>query len=460
MIYNLIKQGESKTVEFKMKFPQNNQIAQTVCAFANRAGGYILLGVNDSGEIIGLDDNEINEYSEKIPNIISDSIFPMILPEIYSYRINNKSVLVVQIYPGSSTPYHIREKGKLKGTYIRVGRTNKNADEEIIKELERQRINKSYDEEIYEETRQNEIVNLCEILGKAFNCEITEEKLINLKLIEEIGQEKYLTNAGAIILGKMANSIVKCARFYGESVIDFIDKKEYSGNVFYNLENTIIFLKNHLFLSGIIRGSGLTRKDVLEIPEEILREGILNAITHRNYSMSGADIKVAVFDSKIEITSPGGLPKSLTVEEIYAGRSEIRNRVLSNVFLKAELIEQWGSGIPRIREIAKLNGLREPEIEEKGLFVVLRIFRKKNKIADNDIYKVESKTKSMIIEEEKNTIYNLIAKDRKVTVQEIADKMKITPASAQRRLHSMQEENKIYRKGSKKTGYWQLYGQE
>lgn len=96
---------------------------------------------------------------------------------------------------------------------------------------------------------------------------------------------------------------------------------------------------------------------------------------HRDYAIEGADIKVAIFDSKIEITSPGGLPKSLTIDDIYSGRSEIRNRALANLLLKAGYVEQWGSGIPRIMEMCREAGLKEPEIEERGLFVVFRIYR-------------------------------------------------------------------------------------
>lgn len=455
----MIKEGESKTVEFKVDFPQSNQIAQTLCAFANRAGGCILIGVSDSREVIGLNQEDVNSYLEKVPNIVHDSIFPMVLPEIYTYTIEQKNVLVIQVFPGSNVPYYIKSKGKLDGTYVRVGRTNKLADIEMIKELERRKINKSFDEDSYDELREEDIKHLVRILESVLLSSISKEKLLNLKIIDRAGEREYLTNAGAVILGKMPHATVKCAKFMGESVVDFIDKKEFSGDIFSVLDEVMVFLKNHLEQSGLIKGYGLRRKDVLEIPEEVLREGVINALMHRDYSILGSDIKIAVFSSKIEITSPGGLPKSLTVESIYSGRSEIRNRVISNILMKSGYVEQWGSGIPRMREMCKEVGLKEPEIEEIGLFVVLRIFRK-DKTAENQKKNLTQNemSKSELIEENLEKIYKLLNEDNQLTVKEIADKMYMTEASAQRRLKTLQEKGIIERVGSKKTGQWRVYG--
>ena len=454
MFQKMIENGESKTVEFKVELPQGNQLAQTICAFANRAGGYLLIGVADSGEVIGLSSEAINEYLEKIPNLIHDTIFPMLIPEIYSVTISNKAVLVIQVYPGSNLPYYLKSKGKMEGTYVRVGRTNKRADIEMIKDLERHKMNKSFDEDSFKELDRLDEEALINVFEKAMGTSITKEKLLNLKLIERVGDMEYLTNAGAIVLGKMANATVKCARFSGESIVDFIDKKEYDGDIFSVIQETMIFFKNHLMQAGMIQGYGLQRKDVLEVPEEVLREGIINALMHRDYSIQGSDIKIAIFDSKIEITSPGGLPKSLTVEDIYSGRSEIRNRVISNLLLKSGYVEQWGSGIPRMIEMCKEVGLKVPEIEEKGLFIVLRIFRKNKMYNNRPNNTLMTKSKSDLIADNLNQIYELLVEDNQLTVKEIADSVYLAEASTQRRLKTLQDQGLIERVGSKKTGHW------
>lgn len=457
MIRDLIAKGESKTLEYKAMMPQNSQIAQTVCAFANRAGGYLIIGISDEGEILGLSREYLDELIEKIPNMIHDTIFPMILPEIYTYTLEGKTVLVVQVYPGNHVPYFIKRKGKMAGSYVRVGRTNKLADAEMIKDLERQQINLSFDEDIFKEIQYHEIETLVDAFQKSMGRAVSVETLLSLKLFLQIGSQMYLTNAGAIILGKLSNTTVKCGRFLGESVIDFIDRKEYSGNIFEVMENAIVFLKNHLNLSGIIAGQGLVRQDVLEIPESVLREGIINAMMHRNYAIEGADIKVAVFDSRIEITSPGGLPKSLTVADIYMGRSEIRNKSLSRVFMKLGYAEHWGSGIPRMRELCLKMGLKEPEIEENGLYVTLRIYRKNHVVLDSvTAYDETKKSKRDRIEAEQNLILELLKENKHLTVKDLSRLLTITEASVQRRLKSMQDNNIIKRQGSKKTGWWHV----
>ena len=111
-------------------------------------------------------------------------------------------------------------------------------------------------------------------------------------------------------------------------------------------------------------------------PPAALREALINAIVHRDYLMSGSDIKIAVYDSKVEITSPGTFPKGITLDEIISGRSEIRNRVIARVFKEAELIEQWGRGIQQIYRLCLDNGLLKPDIIESGMFVQLRFYRK------------------------------------------------------------------------------------
>lgn len=175
MFQKLIENGESKTLEFKDDLPKGSQLAQTVCAFANRAGGYILIGVSEGGEVKGLSSELITNYLEKIPNMIHDTIFPILVPEIYSVTISNKLVLVVQVYPGSNLPYYLKSKGKIEGTYMRVGRTNKRADIEMIKELERHRMNKSFDEDSYEELLQPDVENLIVILESAMGTTISKE---------------------------------------------------------------------------------------------------------------------------------------------------------------------------------------------------------------------------------------------------------------------------------------------
>ncbi len=186
MLQEDIMHGESKVLEFKQTIDGHSNLIKTICAFANRNGGKLVIGIDDSGEPIGLDYEILEQYLEKLPNIIRDSISPMILPEIYTYDIECKTVLVIEIYPGQVTPYHIKSAGRLKGTYIRVGRTNKLADEEMIASLERKRMNIGYDMDIHAEADDSVFSGLRDILGRELKQNITDENLLTLGLIKKV----------------------------------------------------------------------------------------------------------------------------------------------------------------------------------------------------------------------------------------------------------------------------------
>ena len=225
MLLNKLKKGENKRLELKEKLPSNERVAKTVIAFSNTSGGKLVIGVKDNKELVGVDEDKIFEYEEKISSIISDLCYPTILPEIYAQNIDGKVVLVVEVFRGSMLPYYLKNKGKIKGTYVIVGSTNRLADEVMIAELQRQRFNKTFDEEENFEFDLDSldldvIYNEFKKIGK--NCDY--EKLKNLKLIKQNNNQDLPTNALCITLGKFDNTLIKCARFKGVSKDIFIDK--------------------------------------------------------------------------------------------------------------------------------------------------------------------------------------------------------------------------------------------
>jgi len=191
------------------------------------------------------------------------------------------------------------------------------------------------------------------------------DKLKNLRLITEFNRHDTPTNALLIALGKLDNVQTKCARFKGTTMESFIDKKEYNGTLFEVLEQSMAFLLNHLHLSATIEG--LQRTEQYEIPLAALREILLNAIIHRDYTRN-SDIKVAIYDDVVEVISVGGLVNGLTIEDVGNGRSELRNKVLANLFRELGYIEAWGSGIGRVRALCEEAGVGF-ELREQGTFV-------------------------------------------------------------------------------------------
>ncbi|PKD21806.1 ATP-dependent DNA helicase [Salegentibacter salinarum] len=374
-----IQKGESKTLELKEKLPKNTNIAKTVLAFSNTAGGKLIIGVNDKREIVGIEDIALFEIQDKIASIISDQCSPNIIPEIYSVNIENKLVLVIEVVRGNLKPYFLKNQGKANGTYIRIGATNRLADLENINELERQKRHISFDEEIcyettFEDLDTSPLFDQFDKIGRPLN----PEKLQNLKLVKSENNILYPTNSLMILLGKFPHCMVKCARFKGKTMDVFIDKKEYTGDIFSILENTQHFILNHINLGAEI--NGLYRKEAYEIPEVAIREALVNAIIHRDYINRGRDIKVGVYDDVVNIVSPGSLPSNITIEDIFNGRSESRNRVIANIFKELGLIEQWGSGINRIINSCKEYGLPAPKINEKNDFMDIEIIRSQDNL--------------------------------------------------------------------------------
>ena len=377
-ILEQIARGEGKTLEFKEALPASERLVKTIVAFANTGGGKILIGVKDDGTIVGIDNSAVPDYMDRIANRAHDQIHPLIAPDIYAYSLQDMTIIVVEVYPSPLKPHFLKSMGKATGVYIRVGATNKQADPEYVQELERQKFNISFDEDHCVDCPDEAgyIEELKQLLATKLRREITDEALTNLKFLKVLQGKLQLTNAAPILMGTWEHVHIKCARFKGDNSDVFIDRKELTGDLFSQLENAMKFLLANINLSGDVGADHLRRIDRYEIPPEALREALVNAIVHRDYVMSGSDIKVAVYDSRIEITSPGAFPRGITLDEVLDGRSEVRNKVIARVFKEAELIEQWGRGIQKLTRLCLEAGLQKPDIVETGMFVQVTFYRK------------------------------------------------------------------------------------
>ena len=352
-----LDQPESRRLEFKEAFPKGDQIARTAVAFANGAGGKIDLGVKDSPrKIVGISDNQLFKTEERITNCIFDLCAPSIVPEIYIQSVEKKSLLVVEIYPGAQKPYGIRKPGRPNEIYIRVGASNRKASPETIEALERQRRKVSFDAlTVYDLAVEG--VDLSRF-KKAFKAQtgrnIGKTQLFNLGLFQKEQGRQCPTNAALLLSDSPARkqffpyAKMECARFKGIDRRVFLDQATIESPIQESVESGMAFIKKNIALSATI--GEIYRKDRWEYPLEAIREALINAVIHRDYAILGSDIKLAIYDDMLEITSPGPLPDALSLEELGTGRSEIRNRVLAPIFKELKLIEAWGSGIRKIRD--------------------------------------------------------------------------------------------------------------
>lgn len=361
-----LDQPESRRLEFKEIFPKGEQVARTAVAFANGAGGRMVFGVKDSPrEIIGIPEGQLFTMEERITNSIFNQCAPAIVPEVYIQSAAEKTLLVVEIFPGSNKPYYIKKRGKNNGTYIRVGSTNRKASHETIEALERQHRKVSFDSlPAYDCGLED--VNL-KPFQKAYRGltgkPIGKNQLQNLGLLTPERDQVHPTHAALLLSDSPARkryfpyAKIECARFKGTERRVFLDQSTINEPIFASIEPCMAFIKKNIALGATI--GEIYREDRWEYPMEAIREAMINAVIHRDYSILGSDIKVAIYDDMLEISSPGPLPDLLSFEDLGTGRSEIRNRVLAPIFKDMKLIEAWGSGIQKMKTELK----DYPEIE-------------------------------------------------------------------------------------------------
>lgn len=373
-IKDKLNQPEGRRLEFKAELPENSDLAKTIVAFANDAGGELFIGVADNPRVIvGVDDNKLMLIEEKISNLIFDRCYPAILPEIKFVSENNKHLIQVTVFRGSTPPYYLKDKGKFQGTYIRVGSTNRLADEAIITELERRKRNISFDSEVIPEKQVNAVIidDFKAIFRDKTGEEVEEQTLRKLELVKELQGKEYPTNALILFSDDpLRNSMfhyakVECARFKGVGTEEFIDQKSITTNIATQAEEAYNFVLRHINKGAIVEGVYTVSR--WEYPIKAIREVIRNAVVHRDYSLTGKDIKVAIYDDMIEVTSPGLLPPSIDYAAMESRQSDARNKVIAPIFKRLGIIDQWGNGLKLIADELKEYPNIELRWKEVGL---------------------------------------------------------------------------------------------
>ncbi|MBI2193009.1 MAG: putative DNA binding domain-containing protein [Planctomycetes bacterium] len=368
MIEGFLARDEGKTLEFKENCRPLERIVRTAVAFANTAGGTIVIGVKDKTKaVVGIADPLVDE--ERLANAFADGIRPLLVPDvqIHAWRKRQRIVVIVSHAVG---PFYVRSEGAESGVYVRLGSTNRPAGPELLAELQRLARNTFFDEEPCSETSSDDIdVRAASELFAGVSRPLTPPKQRSLGLV--VGQgARELPSIGAVLLfGKtrgrlFPSATIRCARFLGKDTAKFLDQTEIDEHLPKAVESAVAFIERHT-RQGIEIGR-VRRRDVPEYPVEAVREAVINAVVHADYSIGGAGTKIAVFDDRIEITNPGLLPFGLTLEAALAGVSRLRNRVIGRTFRELGLIEQWGSGLGRITAACVNAGLPAPRFEELG----------------------------------------------------------------------------------------------
>ncbi|KKG55815.1 AlbA family DNA-binding domain-containing protein [Methanosarcina mazei] len=370
-IAELLSRPEGKTLEFKRDLSSPRNILKTLVAFANTAGGRLLIGVEDgSRELLSIE-NPLDE-EERVCSLIADNIEPRLVPNVELIAFDNKTLLGVEVYPSGSRPHWLKKEGPDNGVYVRLGSSNRKADSDLIQELRRSAMGITFDEQSLPDRTVEDLDFEAAVVCFERKRKLVEKDLESLRLVTRHQGHLVPTVGGMLLFGKDREIIfpdawIQCGRFIGKDKADIFDHTEIHEHLPVAVERVMEFLKKHAMRGADF--SELRRRDVWSIPLTILREAVINAVVHADYSQKGAPIRVSFFDNRIEIENPGILLPGLTVEDMLQGVSKLRNRVIARVFRELDLIEQWGSGVSRMFKEAKALGLPEPEIIEVGMRV-------------------------------------------------------------------------------------------
>lgn len=421
-------QYESERIEYKSQMIED--LYREVIAFANSNGGVIYIGIDDQGNLTGIDN--VDETYTRITNGIRDAIAPDVTMFV-RYILQDNKVIQIEVGEGSYKPYYLKSKGmKPNGVYVRHGASSVQASPDQIRKMI-----KESDGDNFEASRcmeQELTFHAAETAFKQYGVEFSVEKYRALG----ITKNDVFTNL-ALLLSDQCHHTIKVAVFKDEFCTEFRDSKEFGESVFKQFEDVVNYLA--LCNKTVSTIKGLVRTDKQDYPEEVIREALLNALVHRDYSFSGSII-INVNDSKMEFISLGGLLPGLSTEDIRIGISQPRNKKLAEVFHRLRLIESYGTGIRRIFKLYE-NCPVQPSIEATtNAFRIVLPNMNATDTANEDTPATTGKSTAAITPQVK-TVMDYLAKYDEMTDEDLQELLNIKKTRAYQLARQMHENELI-----------------
>lgn len=437
---------ESQTIEFKQNW--RDEYLQYVSGFANAQGGTLYIGIDDNGNVCGVDNAKA--LMEKIPNLIMQTTG--ILAEVNLHTDNGKEYLSVLVKPTSQP---ISYRGKY---YFRSGTTLQEMNGTALRDFLFDKVGITFESYPNEQATMDDIDHdaIDFFLRSAIAAgrissgtlrDTSETVLRNLDLMTDDGK---LKNAAVLLFGKQPQRFFISSRFrlgrFGSRPSDLIFQDEVEGNIL-QMADRVIWLLRSKYLRTTILYEGLHRVEDLEIPEPAMRELIYNAIVHRDFM--GNDTQMKVYDDRIWLWNSGELPKGYSTDTLLKEHLSIpRNKLIANVFYKAGFIENWGRGFDKVINGFKVVGIEFPIIENEFGGTSVRIQRKVEKtLPEVDALDITDRQKQIVL---------LLAKNPRATAAELSKNLSVTSRTIQKDLSILQEKSIIIRNGSDKNGYWEI----
>lgn len=384
-LMEIIRNGESSFVEFKLDSVSPNELAEVIVSFANSVGGSILLGVDDSGEIKGVERKDIEEW---LMNICRNNCLPGLIPFYEKVVVDEgKTVAILRIPKGLGTVYRTNRGRWL----IRVGSTCRDVTPEEMALLLQQRGMVHYDIVPVPKSSFDDLdpERLRHYWKRTFGLDIDryrdtlEDILINARIMTAADEGRLITIAGMLIFGReperfLPQTGITAVRFRGREMdYNTLDRKDISGPLVnsYARDGSVLECgvieqaEKFVSLNTAVysKMDGIVRKDIPQYPRESIRETIVNAVAHRHYSLIGSKIRLFIFDDRLEVRSPGRIPNGVTIEQMKRSAHYARNPVIVKFLQHYGYVEDIGLGIPNkiIRLMIEHSG-KEPKLEEAG----------------------------------------------------------------------------------------------
>ena len=433
---------EGKTVELKREYVDD--IKKTVAAFANCDGGTVYIGIDDAGLVCGAPDADATML--RVTNAVRDAIRPdvMMFVDCRCIEMDGKAVVAVSVQRGTARPYYLRDKGiRPEGVYVRQGSSTVPASDAAILNMIRETSGDSY--EAARSIDQQLTFEYCSAFFEKRNLTFGTQQMRTLHMI---GEDGTFTNL-AFLLSEQCPHTVKLAVFEGSKKSVFKDRTELSGSLLEQLEAAFNYIDRYNRTRAEFQG--LDRLDSRDYPAAAVREALLNAIVHRDYSFSDSTL-ISIFDDRIELVSIGGLVKGMSLDDIMLGVSALRNQNLANIFYRLRLIEAYGTGIPKINECYSDSAIK-PSIEatSNAFKIILPNLNYAKENGNTPGEAGRPLTSSSKREERASAVISLCQKKGFVVRKDLEQALHISQATAILLLREMVADGLLTKKGAAKT---------
>ena len=427
---------ESEVVELKAEVV--GDICKEVIAFANTKGGTLYIGVSNDGNVLGV--KNADQVILQMNNMIRDSIKPDVTMFVgyEAQHISDKDIIAVTIQKGTDRPYYLSSKGlKPSGVYVRNGTSSDPATDTAIRKMI-----KETDGDSFESMRSLEQNLSFEAAEKQFEKQNIPFDAAKMQTLGMISADGIYSNV-ALLLSDQCPSTIKAATFSGEDKGSFQDRREFDGSLFQQMEELYSYLDMRNQTKATF--DGLYRIDTRDYPEDALREALLNSLVHRDYSFRASTI-VSVYADRIEFVSVGGLPSGIALDDIMLGLSVCRNPKLAAIFYRLQLIEAYGTGMPKI-----MNAYTESESKPK-IEVSSNAF--KITLPNRNTGANHAETLVGTIKGDEKRILDFIGSHGYIVRSDVDRLLEVSQATANRILKRMVAEGLIYQDGNgRKTKY-------